>query len=165
KKPRNKPALSVLAQGEDNVISTVDLGCCLDLKFIARRMWNVQYKPQVIREPKATATIFRTGKIICLGTKSVEESRLAARKFVRKLQKFGFPVHFLNFKIQNIVAYCQTFPVDLAELQKVHKGQCSYEPELHNRLILNPITGIRVSFISAGCINVCGELVHTSQFN
>uniref|UniRef100_A0A3B4FWM1 Uncharacterized protein n=1 Tax=Pundamilia nyererei TaxID=303518 RepID=A0A3B4FWM1_9CICH len=88
-----------------NVISTVDLGCCLDLKFIARRMWNVQYKPQVIREPKATATIFRTGKIICLGTKSVEESRLAARKFVRKLQKFGFPVHFLNFKIQNIVAY------------------------------------------------------------
>uniref|UniRef100_A0A3P8QAA5 Uncharacterized protein n=1 Tax=Astatotilapia calliptera TaxID=8154 RepID=A0A3P8QAA5_ASTCA len=81
----------------------VDLGCCLDLKFIARRMWNVQYKPQVIREPKATATIFRTGKIICLGTKSVEESRLAARKFVRKLQKFGFPVHFLNFKIQNIM--------------------------------------------------------------
>uniref|UniRef100_A0A3Q2V3M4 TATA-box-binding protein-like n=1 Tax=Haplochromis burtoni TaxID=8153 RepID=A0A3Q2V3M4_HAPBU len=108
----------------DNVISTVDLGCCLDLKFIARRMWNVQYKPQVIREPKATATIFRTGKIICLGTKSVEESRLAARKFVRKLQKFGFPVRFLNFKIQNIVAFCQTFPVDLAELQKVHKGQC-----------------------------------------
>uniref|UniRef100_A0A3Q4GHU9 Uncharacterized protein n=1 Tax=Neolamprologus brichardi TaxID=32507 RepID=A0A3Q4GHU9_NEOBR len=145
-----------------NVISTVDLGCCLDLKFIARRMWNVQYRPKVIREPKATATIFRSGKIICLGTKSVEESRLAARKFVRKLQKFGFPVRFLNFKIRNIVAFCQTFPVDLAELQKVHKG---YEPELHNRLILDQITGIRVSFLSARCINVCGEPVHTSQFN
>ncbi|XP_006793367.1 TATA-box-binding protein-like isoform X1 [Neolamprologus brichardi] len=159
-----------------NVISTVDLGCCLDLKFIARRMWNVQYRPKYftgiiarIREPKATATIFRSGKIICLGTKSVEESRLAARKFVRKLQKFGFPVRFLNFKIRNIVAFCQTFPVDLAELQKVHKGQCSYEPELHNRLILDQITGIRVSFLSARCINVCGaktraevdEIFHT----
>ncbi|XP_063338337.1 uncharacterized protein LOC134633421 [Pelmatolapia mariae] len=146
-----------------NVISTVDLGCCLDLKFIARRMWNVQYKPQYfsgiiarIREPKATATIFQSGKIICLGIKSVEESRLAARKFARKLQKLGFPVRFLNFKIQNIVAFCQAFPVDLAELQKVHKGQCSYQPELYNGLVLDQINGIRVSVFSAGCINVCG---------
>ncbi|CAI5657987.1 unnamed protein product [Oreochromis niloticus] len=146
-----------------NVISTVDLGCSLDLKFIARRMWNVEYKPQTftgiiarIREPEATVTIFQSGKIISLGTKSVEESRLAARKFARKLQKFGFPVRFLNFKIQNIVAFCQTFPVDLAELQKVHRGQCSYEPEMYNGLVLDQITGIRVSLFSTGYINVFG---------
>uniref|UniRef100_A0A669CV12 Uncharacterized protein n=1 Tax=Oreochromis niloticus TaxID=8128 RepID=A0A669CV12_ORENI len=134
--------------------------------FIARRMWNVEYKPQVIREPEATVTIFQSGKIISLGTKSVEESRLAARKFARKLQKFGFPVRFLNFKIQNIVAFCQTFPVDLAELQKVHRGQCrSGDKDSEWRLGPNRDAGLKVSLFSTGYINVFGELVHTSQFN
>ncbi|CAI5657990.1 unnamed protein product [Oreochromis niloticus] len=91
-----------------NVISTVDLGCSLDLKFIARRMWNVEYKPQTftgiiarIREPEATVTIFQSGKIISLGTKS-------------------------------------------------------YEPEMYNGLVLDQITGIRVSLFSTGYINVFG---------
>uniref|UniRef100_I3KSC7 Uncharacterized protein n=1 Tax=Oreochromis niloticus TaxID=8128 RepID=I3KSC7_ORENI len=135
-----------------NVISTVDLGCSLDLKFIARRMWNVEYKPQVIREPEATVTIFQSGKIISLGTKSVEESRLAARKFARKLQKFGFPVRFLNFKIQNIVAFCQTFPVDLAELQKVHRGQCrSGDKDSEWRLGPNRDAGLKPNFDHITC--------------
>lgn len=30
-----------------NILSTVTLGCCLDLDFIASKAWNVEYKPKV----------------------------------------------------------------------------------------------------------------------
>lgn len=36
---------------------------------------------------------------------------------------------------------------------------------MYNGLVLDQITGIRVSLFSTGYINVFGELVHTSQFN
>ncbi|CAI5657991.1 unnamed protein product [Oreochromis niloticus] len=105
-----------------NVISTVDLGCSLDLKFIARRMWNVEYKPQTftgiiarIREPEATVTIFQSGKIISLGTK--------------------------RFVWSHISSDCDA---------------ARYEPEMYNGLVLDQITGIRVSLFSTGYINVFG---------
>ena len=36
-----------------------------------------------IREPKATALIFASGKVVCTGARTEIDSRLAARKFAR----------------------------------------------------------------------------------
>ena len=41
---------------------------------------------------------------MCTGAKSEEESRLAARKYARIVQKLGFPTKFKDFKIQNMVS-------------------------------------------------------------
>ena len=41
--------------------------------------------------------------MVCTGAKSEEESRLAARKYARIIQKLGFPTKFKDFKIQNMV--------------------------------------------------------------
>ena len=43
------------------------------------------------------------GKMVCTGAKSEEDSRLAARKYARIVQKLGFPTKFKDFKIQNMV--------------------------------------------------------------
>ena len=40
---------------------------------------------------------------VCTGAKSEEDSRLAARKYARIVQKLGFPTKFKDFKIQNMV--------------------------------------------------------------
>lgn len=40
------------------------------------------------------------------------------------LQKLGFPVSFLDFKIQNLVASCNTFPVSLERLMLAHHRHC-----------------------------------------
>uniref|UniRef100_A0A3P8TEG6 Uncharacterized protein n=1 Tax=Amphiprion percula TaxID=161767 RepID=A0A3P8TEG6_AMPPE len=99
-----------------NVVSRVNLGCCLDLKLIAKNTWNIEYKPKVhkqellLRRPRTTANIFNSGVLICSGATSVEESKVAARRFTRIVQKLGFPVRFLNFKIQLMVATCSSFP-------------------------------------------------------
>jgi len=43
-----------------------------------------------IREPRTTALIFGSGKLVCTGAKSEEDSRLAVRKYARIVQKLGF---------------------------------------------------------------------------
>jgi transcription initiation factor TFIID TATA-box-binding protein len=92
-----------------NIKSTASLGCQLDLRKIALRARNVEYDPKKspavimrIRETQTTARIFSSGKIVCTGAKSEEDSRLAARKHARIIQKLGFPVKFKDFKIQKI---------------------------------------------------------------
>ncbi|KAK4850906.1 hypothetical protein QYF36_010893 [Acer negundo] len=47
-----------------------------------------------IREPKTTALIFASGKVVCTGAKSEEQSKVAARKYARIVLKVGFPVKF-----------------------------------------------------------------------
>ncbi|GBN62798.1 TATA-box-binding protein [Araneus ventricosus] len=84
-----------------NIVSTVNLGCKLDLKKIALHARNAEYNPKRfaavimrIREPRTTALIFSSGKMVCTGAKSEEQSRLAARKYARIVQKLGFEVMY-----------------------------------------------------------------------
>ncbi|KAJ0093702.1 hypothetical protein Patl1_26770 [Pistacia atlantica] len=60
-----------------NIVSTVNLDCKLDLKQIALQARNAEYNPKV-----------RTG------VKSEQQSKLAARKYARIIQKLGFPAKF-----------------------------------------------------------------------
>ena len=57
-----------------NIVSSFDLGCDLNLREIALKCANSEYNPQrfnalIMRKknPKTSALIFRTGKIICTG--------------------------------------------------------------------------------------------------
>ncbi|XP_067010038.1 TATA-box-binding protein [Anabrus simplex] len=126
-----------------NIVSTVNLGCKLDLKKIALHARNAEYNPKRfaavimrIREPRTTALIFSSGKMVCTGAKSEEDSRLAARKYARIIQKLGFAAKFLDFKIQNMVGSCDVkFPIRLEGLVLTHGQFSSYEPELFPGLI------------------------------
>jgi len=126
-----------------NIISTVNLAVTLDLKTIALHARNAEYNPKRfaavimrIREPKTTALIFASGKMVCTGAKSEDESKLAARKYARIIQKLGFEVSFTDFKVQNIVASADVgFPVRLEGLAQQHSKYSSYEPELFPGLI------------------------------
>lgn len=126
-----------------NIVSTVSLGCKLDLKKIALHARNAEYNPKRfaavimrIREPRTTALIFSSGKMVCTGAKSEEHSRLAARKYARIVQKLGFPAKFKDFKIQNMVGSCDVkFPIRLEGLVLTHSQFSSYEPELFPGLI------------------------------
>lgn len=127
-----------------NVVATVNLGCPLDLKKIAQSARNAEYNPKRfaavimrIREPKTTALIFSSGKVVCTGAKSEQDSRVAARKYAKIICKLGFDqVSFKEFTIQNIVASCDVkFPIRLEGLYYSHGLFASYEPELFPGLI------------------------------
>ena len=62
-----------------------------------------------LREPRTTGLIFSSGKIVCLGAKTEEESKKAVLVFaghISKALEVKIPkkVETLNFKIHNVVA-------------------------------------------------------------
>ncbi|KAK8861218.1 TATA-box-binding protein [Kwoniella newhampshirensis] len=126
-----------------NIVATVNLECRLDLKTIALHARNAEYNPKRfaavvmrIRDPKTTALIFASGKMVVTGAKSEDDSRLASRKYARIIQKLGFDAKFAEFKIQNIVGSCDVkFPIRLEGLAFSHGAFSSYEPELFPGLI------------------------------
>ncbi|KAI6170370.1 Transcription factor TFIID [Aphelenchoides bicaudatus] len=126
-----------------NVVSTVNLGVQLDLKRITLNARNAEYNPKKfsavimrIRDPKTTALIFSSGKLVCTGAKSEEASRLAARKFARIIQKLGFDVKFFEFKVQNMVGSCDMgFAISLEGLCVAHAQFSTYEAELFPGLV------------------------------
>ncbi len=130
-----------------NIVSTANLKCELELREIALRAKNAEYNPKRfaavimrIREPKTTALIFASGKMVCTGARSEEDSKKAARQYAKIINKLGFPVKFSEFKIQNIVGSCDVrFPIRLEGLAMTHARYCSYEPEMFPGLIYRMI--------------------------
>lgn len=126
-----------------NIVSTANFRCELDLREIALRAKNAEYNPKRfaavimrIREPKTTALIFASGKMVCTGARSEEDSKKAARQYAKIINKLGFNVKFTEFKVQNIVGSCDVkFPIRLEGLANSHSRFCNYEPEMFPGLI------------------------------
>jgi TATA-box binding protein (TBP) (component of TFIID and TFIIIB) len=92
-----------------------------------------------IREPRTTALIFASGKMVCTGAKSESAARLAARKYARIISKLGFAaVKFREFKIQNMVGSVDVkFPIRLEGLQCVIFRDVLFEWfSLHSEVLL-----------------------------
>ena len=111
-----------------------------------------------LREPRATALVFASGKLVITGTKSSHNSSLATKKIAYILERVGFqPASFINFKMQNIVGTVDVgFPIRLEGVAFGHPTFSSYEPELFPGLIYRLVQP-RVVFL----IFVSGKVVIT----
>ena len=140
-----------------NIVSTANLGCPLNLRQIALQARNAEYNPKRfaavimrIKEPKTTALIFSSGKMVCTGAKSEEDSKKASRKYAKIIRSLGFNVEFKEFMVQNIVGSCDVkFQISLSKLNmklgknntisdkgnNKKKNICHYEPEIFPGLI------------------------------
>ncbi|XP_022701385.1 TATA-box-binding protein-like, partial [Varroa jacobsoni] len=134
--PRIAPTL-------ENILSTINVGCRLDLRVIAQHALNADYNPEFfsglvmrLKEPRATALMFSSGRIVVTGTRSEDSSRLAARKFARILQKIGFEARFEEFRVRNVVASCSIgSELNIEGIFLTHNNFCTYEPDLFPGLI------------------------------
>jgi transcription initiation factor TFIID TATA-box-binding protein len=127
-----------------NVTVTVDVRQRLDLKEIVLNARNAEYNPKRfagcimrMRDPKCTALVFASGKMIITGCKSVDDAKNGARRFQRVLHKVGFPnAKAQDLVPQNMVVTCDMgFPIRLEGLVYAHPEFASYEPELFPGLI------------------------------
>ena len=104
-----------------------------------------------LREPRCTALVFQSGKLVCTGAKSEAAAKRGARIYAAIIAKIGFPVQFTGFRLQNVVATVNVgFPIRLEALAFAHNTYASYEPELFPGLIyrlLEPKTVI-LTFVS-----------------
>jgi len=123
----------------ENVVASTQIGENIDLNKISREIKDSEYKPKqfpglVLRtkEPKAAALVFRSGKVVCTGSKSVEDARRAVKQIVKMLREIDIPViDEPDIKVQNIVASAD-LGVDL-NLNAIAIGlgleNIEYEPE------------------------------------
>ena len=127
-----------------NVVATFNLGVDkLDLRELSLQLPFTEYNPHKfaaatlrLRNPRTTALAFASGNLVCTGSKDEMTSRWASRRYVRLLQRYGVPVQFRRFKIQNIVASCNTgHPLMLKELATQYGHYVSYEPDLFPGLV------------------------------
>merc|ERR1719513_339855 len=155
-----------------NVVSTFNLGCKLDLKKIATQARNAEYNPKRfsavimrIRNPKSTALIFSSGKVNVTGARSEQQSLVAARKYARIIQRLGFAVEFKDFTIQNVVSSVDVkFSIRLEGLAFSHANNASYEPEIFPGLIYrmrDPVKMTLLVFVSGKVVITGGKT--TSQ--
>ncbi|MEM2070072.1 MAG: TATA-box-binding protein [Archaeoglobaceae archaeon] len=123
----------------ENVVASTQIGENIDLNKIAKEIKDSEYKPKqfpglVLRtkEPKAAALVFRSGKVVCTGSKSIEEARRAVKQIVNILKGIGIEViDEPDVRVQNIVASAD-LGVDL-NLNAIAVGlgleNIEYEPE------------------------------------
>ncbi len=105
--PLTKPIISIV-----NVVASATINQKLDLNEITRTFPDVEYHPDQfpglvfrLKSPKTATLLFRTGKMVCTGSKSEEMARKAVKTVVQKLRKGGIKVKKdASVTIQNIVA-------------------------------------------------------------
>jgi transcription initiation factor TFIID TATA-box-binding protein len=135
-----------------NVVSTADLGCNIDLTLIARNLWNIQYNPCKftaaiirIRCPATTSLLFSSGKFVCTGGKSIDDNKKAARMVARKIQQFyktirsSKKIFFKNYKVQNLVgSFKFRHRLDLIAINMAMPKQTNYDSVIFPGLKLQP---------------------------
>ena len=157
--PKTKSIISI-----ENVVATGNLNQTVDLNQIVTNFPHAEYNPDRfpglvfrVKEPKTSTLIFRTGKMVCTGSRSEEMAALAIKTVVKKLRAGGIKVKGeADVVVQNIVA-----SVDLGgtiHLEEVARQlpRAMYEPEQFPGVILR-VSDPRAVFL----VFASGKLVCT----
>ncbi|XP_053458611.1 TATA box-binding protein-like 1 [Nycticebus coucang] len=146
-----------------NVVCVFRTRCRLNLTKIALEGANVIHKRDVgkvlmkLRKPRILSftTIWSSGKIICTGATSEEEAKFGTRRLARCLQKLGFQVIFVDFKVVNVLPVCNMpFEIRLPEFTKHNRPHASYELELHPAVCYPIVSKSYITDFSTGSITV-----------
>ena len=95
-----------------NIVVSTSLKHDIPLEKMAATLSNTEYNPEQfpglvirIKEPKTSALIFSSGKVVCTGARTMENVRLSINKIIKSLEKINIKITVKpEIKIQNIVA-------------------------------------------------------------
>jgi transcription initiation factor TFIID TATA-box-binding protein len=147
----------------ENVVSSATLNQKIDLNAIVKSNPLVEYRPEKfpglvyrLKKPKTAILIFSTGKMVCTGAKSGNESKKAVLKVVRELKKSGIIILGKpEIKVVNIVASANLFGRIELEDCAYSLGKTMYEPEQFPGLIYRMDTPKVVILLFASGKLVC----------
>src|SRR3989344_2676414 len=95
-----------------NIVVSASLEHDIPLEKMAATLSNTEYNPEQfpglvirIKEPKTSALIFSSGKIVCTGARTMENVDLSIKRIIKSLEKINVKITVKpEIKIQNIVA-------------------------------------------------------------
>jgi len=95
-----------------NIVVSASLEHDIPLEKMAATLSNTEYNPEQfpglvlrIKEPKTSALIFSSGKIVCTGARSMDKVHEAIKKIIKSLEKINVKITITpKVNIQNMVA-------------------------------------------------------------
>ncbi len=123
----------------ENVVASTTIAKELELPKLKKALPESEYHPEqfpglVLRldEPKTAALLFRSGKVVCTGAKTIKDVERAIKKVCNKVEGAGFRVYKEpEITVQNIVASANLrAQLNLIAIaQAVGLEKIEYEPE------------------------------------
>ena len=137
-----------------NIVAFTALGKPVQINTLLKKVENTEWHPETfpgliykMHNPRASALIFSQGKIVCTGTKSIKDVKIAMHKIVDKIKEAGIetPNNF-KIKVENIVASTKiNAKLRLEEIAFALENS-EYEPEQFPGLVYR-INEPRVAFL------------------
>ncbi|MFA5141386.1 MAG: TATA-box-binding protein [Candidatus Woesearchaeota archaeon] len=95
-----------------NIVVSTSLEHDVPLEKMASTLSNTEYNPEQfpglvlrIKEPKTTALVFSSGKVVCTGAKTMDEVSKSIAKIIKTLEKINIKIEITPIiNVQNIVA-------------------------------------------------------------
>jgi len=96
----------------ENVVASASLGVSVKLEDLVANLDGIEYEPEQfpglvmrLKDPKAAALIFSSGKIVCTGAKSPKDAKIVIAKIVKKMNKLKMKIpKTYRVQLENIVA-------------------------------------------------------------
>jgi len=141
----------------ENIVASAGLGVKIALENIVSKLEGMEYEPEQfpglvyrMKNPKAAALIFGSGKIVCTGARSIEDVRIVFKKVVKIVEKSGSKVP-KGFKIQveNIVASARLDAKLNLDKIAFNLEKAEYEPEQFPGLVYR-MSKPKVAFLLFG---------------
>src|SRR3990167_4474265 len=137
-----------------NIVISSDLEHDIPLIKLAETLPNTEYNPEQfpglvmrIKEPKTSALIFSSGKIVCTGARSMPKVKEAIKKIVENIEKIKIKITIEpKIIVQNMVASGSIgMDLNLNELA-IKLQNTEYEPEQFPGLVYK-LQGTRATFL------------------
>ena len=132
-----------------NIVVSTNLEHAIPLEKMAATLSNTEYNPEQfpglvirIKEPKTSALIFSSGKVVCTGARSIDKVNESIKKIIKSLEKIGIKITVKpEVKIQNIVA-SGSVGMDLnLNVLAMKLKNTEYEPEQFPGLVYKLVDG------------------------
>ena len=148
-KNSSKPEIKI-----QNIVVSTSLEHDIPLIKLAETLPNTEYNPEQfpglvmrIKDPKTSALIFSSGKVVCTGAKSLTKVRESLQKIIKNLAKIKIRIKVKpKINVQNMVA-SGDIKMDLnLNFLALKLPNTEYEPEQFQGLVFK-LQGTRATFL------------------
>ncbi|MDP1728588.1 MAG: TATA-box-binding protein [archaeon] len=137
-----------------NIVASTSLEKDIPLIKLAEALPNTEYNPEQfpglvmrIKEPKTSALIFSSGKVVCTGAKSMAKVKESIKKIIQNIEKIKIKITVKpKITVQNMVA-SGSIGMDLnLNSLAMDLENTEYEPEQFPGLVYK-LEGTRATFL------------------
>lgn len=137
-----------------NIVVSTSLEHDIPLEKMAATLSNTEYNPEQfpglvirIKDPKTSALIFSSGKVVSTGARNIEDVRKSINQIIKSLQKINIKIEIEpELKIQNIVASGSVGMVLNLNTLAMKLENTEYEPEQFPGLVYK-LTEAKATFL------------------